>query len=185
MLWAFPAGAVISLAVLGAIASPRVTALTAVGLAAGATIAAAVFARSWQAVGAGFLVAAVIAAGLWGRVLAKDDDALGVNLRGADLTKRMLAGRDLRSGHLEGVRAVRSVLAGARLSGARLNGADLRGADLRGAYLDKACLRGADLTDAHLEGADFTGADRQGAAAVSLPDGVIGWTSPASIDACR
>jgi hypothetical protein len=62
---------------------------------------------------------------------------------GAVLTRRDLAGADLR---------------GAQLTGADLRGALLIGADLRGTDLREADLIGADLRAADLRGADLTGA---------------------------
>ncbi|MEN3356494.1 MAG: hypothetical protein V7637_476, partial [Mycobacteriales bacterium] len=92
---------------------------------------------------------------LTGRLLADAD------LHGADLTDSLLLGADLSGADLGEAR-----LAGARMDRARLAGADLRGADLRGARLLGADLRGTATAGSRWRRAALIGAqlDRQGLA---------------------
>ncbi|WP_089918777.1 pentapeptide repeat-containing protein [Lentzea albida] len=87
-------------------------------------------------------------------------DLSHVDLRGADLGKRELAGAVARRSNLAGARLFgtcldRCVLDATDLTQADLRGASLREASLRVAHLEGADLRAADLTDADLRGADM------------------------------
>src|SRR5438128_6502855 len=84
---------------------------------------------------------------------------VGIDLRGASLSKAHLAEADLRHVNLTGAILSDADLTGAILSDADLSKADLRRADLRQACLSGADRSGADLSDAMLSGADLSGAD--------------------------
>src|SRR6266446_3250172 len=84
---------------------------------------------------------------------------VGIDLRGASLSKAHLAEADLRHVNLTGAILSDADLTGAILSDADLSKADLRRADLRKALLSGADLSGADLSDAILSRADLSGAD--------------------------
>src|SRR5438093_1185892 len=84
---------------------------------------------------------------------------VGIDLRGASLSKAHLAEADLRHVNLTGAILSDADLTGALLSDADLSKADLRRADLRKALLSGADLSGADLSDAILSRADLSGAD--------------------------
>jgi len=84
---------------------------------------------------------------------------VGIDLRGASLSKAHLAEADLRHVNLTGAILSDADLTGAILSDADLSKADLRRADLSKALLSRALLSGADLSDALLSGVDLSGAD--------------------------
>jgi uncharacterized protein YjbI with pentapeptide repeats len=83
---------------------------------------------------------------------------VGIDLRGASLSKAHLAEADLRHVNLTGAILSDADLTGAILSDADLSKADLRRADLSKALLSRADLSGADLRRAHLSGAIGIGA---------------------------
>src|SRR6266446_4681238 len=83
---------------------------------------------------------------------------VGLDLRGASLSRAHLAEADLRHVNLTGAILSDADLTGALLSKADLSGADLSGADLSDALLSRADLSGADLRRAHLSGAIGIGA---------------------------
>src|SRR6266568_25340 len=78
---------------------------------------------------------------------------VGIDLRGASLSKAHLVEADLRHVNFTG-----AILSDADLSKAILSGADLSGADLSDALLSRADLSGADLRRAHLSGTIGSGA---------------------------
>jgi len=84
---------------------------------------------------------------------------VGIDLRGASLSKAHLAEADLRHVNLTGAILSDADLSKAILSDADLSKADLRRADLSKALLSRALLSGADLSDALLSGVDLSGAD--------------------------
>src|SRR2546426_683827 len=79
---------------------------------------------------------------------------VGIDLRGASLSKAHLAEADLRHVNLTG-----AILSDADLTGAILSDADLSKADLRRADLRKALLSAADLSKVDLRTVDLSGAD--------------------------
>jgi hypothetical protein len=83
------------------------------------------------------------------RIVLKDADFRGVDLRSADLPRADLSGINLEQAQLQG-----AGLFEANLSGAKLKKADLSRANLQGAN-----LQGADLTDATLEGTKLHGSN--------------------------
>jgi uncharacterized protein YjbI with pentapeptide repeats len=83
---------------------------------------------------------------------------VGIDLRGALLSRAPLAEADLRNVNLTGAILNDADLSKAILSDADLSKADLRRADLRKAILSRAHLSAADLSDAILSGADLSGA---------------------------
>ena len=78
---------------------------------------------------------------------------VGIDLRGASLSKAHLAEADLRHVNLTG-----AILSDTDLTGAILSRADLSGADLSDALLSRADLSGVALRRAHLSGAIGIGA---------------------------
>lgn len=84
---------------------------------------------------------------------------MGINLRGADLSRANLMEADLSRADL-----MKADLSRANLREANLSRADLSHANLRGADLGGANLRGANLMEADLSGADLSGAYLRGAA---------------------
>lgn len=92
-----------------------------------------------------------------------------LDLRYADLSRRVLNGYDLRKADLTRAILAKSQLNGstlfnanlfrADLTSAELDGVDLRHAELLGANLTNAGLNSADLTNAYLVYADLTNAD--------------------------
>ena len=80
------------------------------------------------------------------------------DLRGQDLSRRILREADLTSADLRDATLIETDLSGALLAGARLTRADLSRARLTGANLE-----GADLSSARLLGADLVGANLAGA----------------------
>src|SRR5882724_1048051 len=83
---------------------------------------------------------------------------VGIDLRGASLSKAHLAEADLRHVNLTGAILSDADLSKAILSDAALSKADLRRADLSNALLSGVDLSGADLRRAHLSGAIGIGA---------------------------
>ena len=83
---------------------------------------------------------------------------VGIDLRGASLSRAPLAEADLSNVNLTGAILSDADLRQAILSDADLNKADLRRADLSKAILSRAHLSEADLSDALLRGADLSGA---------------------------
>src|SRR5947209_6618257 len=81
---------------------------------------------------------------------------VGIDLRGASLSKAHLAEADLRHVNLTGAILSDADLTGALLSDADLSKVDLRTVDLSGADLRKVDLSGADLRRAHLRQADLS-----------------------------
>src|SRR5437870_4844283 len=81
---------------------------------------------------------------------------VGIDLRGASLSKAHLAEADLRHVNLTGAILSDADLTGAHLSAADLSKVDLRTVDLSGADLRKVDLSGADLRRAHLRQADLS-----------------------------
>src|SRR5215510_4089461 len=84
---------------------------------------------------------------------------VGIDLRGAPLSRAHLAEADLSNVNLTGAILSDADLSKAILSDADLSKADLRRADLSKADLSRAHLSEADLSDAILRGADLSGAD--------------------------
>jgi uncharacterized protein YjbI with pentapeptide repeats len=84
---------------------------------------------------------------------------VGIDLRGAPLSRAPLAEADLSNANLTGAILNDADLRKAILSDADLRKADLRRADLRKAILSRAHLSEADLRDAILSGAHLSGAD--------------------------
>lgn len=84
---------------------------------------------------------------------------VGIDLRGAPLSRAHLAEADLSHVNLTGAILSDADLSMAILSDADLRKADLRRADLRKALLSRAHLSEADLSDAILRGADLSGAE--------------------------
>lgn len=87
----------------------------------------------------------------------------GMDLSGATLDERDLAGADLRGARLVGAGLVGTDLRGADLGGADLTDADLTGARLDGARLDDAVLEGALLDHVDLGRVSITGVRARGA----------------------
>jgi uncharacterized protein YjbI with pentapeptide repeats len=88
----------------------------------------------------------------------KENRAIEIDLRGADLRRASLGSCNLSGANLGEVN-----LGGANLSEADMSGADLRRADLMAAYIGVAKLVGANLNAIMLSGATLTGADLSGA----------------------
>lgn len=109
------------------------------------------------------------------QVMVASRDFIHADLRGAQLVRL-----DLRGKNFQYAEAAGAVFAGSLLNGANLSHADLRGADLR-----DTCLRGAILTNADLSGADFTGADVTGAVVTPAATAqAIGWASIPAASVC-
>lgn len=87
-------------------------------------------------------------------------DLAGLDLRGADLARRMFWRGNLAGANLRDADLGRSNLREARLTGADLRHANLEGADLRGADLTGADPRGARLREAKLDGVRHDGTTR-------------------------
>ncbi|MGB7546412.1 MAG: pentapeptide repeat-containing protein [Terracidiphilus sp.] len=87
---------------------------------------------------------------------------LEIDLSGANLSLRELAGTNLRGANLSGIDFHGSNLRAANLRRANLRGANLREASLRGANLIRADLRGANLREANLRNANLSGVDLRG-----------------------
>lgn len=144
----FPVGAIVAIAILGALAGP---------LWASTGAAFCVTALGMWVARVGQSVKAALLAGTVG--LLATASLVAISYRAAESTTTDLRAQDSspKGAHLGGV----------DLSGTDLRRTDLRGADLRAADFTKACLRAADLRGADLRDAIFTNSDVAG----SLTDG--------------
>jgi uncharacterized protein YjbI with pentapeptide repeats len=91
----------------------------------------------------------------------------GRNLRGASLrvgnfSQADLSGANLRETNLIGANLSETDLSQAKLNGANLIGANLSRANLRGTDLSGTNLRGADLSEVNLRGANMSGSNLSG-----------------------
>ncbi|MEO1677452.1 MAG: pentapeptide repeat-containing protein [Pseudomonadota bacterium] len=90
-------------------------------------------------------------------------DLARLNFAGVDLSGAQMAGADLSGAQMKRVDLSGAEMEGADLSGAQMEGVDLRGAQMERAYLSGAQIAGADLRGTQMEGVDLSGAEMEGA----------------------